>query len=258
MHKPTDTGMNRTGVGLSPIDSARTVKGARAQGTPMMVDGQVLEAERVAWARDAEPVGTVPPPSSVKGAMKTVLEKLQGHQPTVFIDKLGERLQFERTGTRLYDAILAKFEAADVHEGGPTRGELEQIREDERRHFLLIRDCIRELGADPTAVTPCADVTAIAGLGWVQAITDPRTTLTQCLGVILIAEAADADGWQLLVRLAETMGFDEMAEQFRQALVQEELHAAMVRTWIENTLVGQAGVAPTPSRDDGSGVSRSR
>ena len=44
MHKPTDTGMNRTGAGMSPLDSARTVKGAQEQGTPAMVDGQVLEA----------------------------------------------------------------------------------------------------------------------------------------------------------------------------------------------------------------------
>lgn len=249
MHKPTDTGMNRTGAGMSPIDSVRTVKGAQEQGTPAMVDGQVLEAERIAWAKRAEPVGTVPPPSTVKGVMKTILEKLQGHQPTVFIDKLGERLQFERTGCRLYDAILAKYEAADVHEGGPTRAELEQIREDERRHFILVRDALRQLGADPTAVTPCADVTAVAGLGWVQAVTDPRTTLTQCLDVILIAEVADNDGWVMLVRLAESLGFDDLAEQFRIALSEEEMHAAMVRTWIENALLGQSGILRTPSRE---------
>ena len=248
MHKPTDTGMNRTGIGTSPIDSGRTVKGAKQQGTPAMVDGQVLEAERIAWAQDAEPVGTVPPPTKVKGVISTILEKLEGHQPTVFIDKLGERLQFERTGTRLYDAILAKFEAANVHEGGPTRAELERIREDERRHFVLVGDAMRQIGADPTAVTPCADVTAVAGLGWIQAISDPRTTLTQCLGVILMAEATDAEGWTLLARLAESLGFEDMAEQFRGALLQEEMHLAMVRSWVEAAVIGQAGVAPTPSR----------
>lgn len=249
MHKPTDTGMNRTGAGMSPIDSVRTVKGAKEQGAPAMVDGQVLEAERTAWAKDAEPVGTVPPPSTVKGVIKTLLEKLQGHQPTVFIDKLGARLQFERTGCRLYDAILAKYEAADVHEGGPMRAELERMREDERRHFILVRDALRQLGADPTAVTPCADVTAVAALGWIQAITDPRTTLTQCLDVILMAEVVDGDGWLLLVQLAESLGFDDMAEQFRAALADEEMHVAMVRTWIENALLGQSGVLRTPSRE---------
>jgi len=252
MKKPIDTGMNRTGVGMSPIDSARTVKGAQEQGTPVMVDGQVLEAERIAWSREAEPIGTVPPPSTVKGAMKTVLEKLQGHQPTVFIDKLGERLQFERTGTRLYDALLAKFEAATVHEGGPTRAELERIREDGRRHFILVRDALLQIGADPTAVTPCADVTAVAGLGWVQAMTDPRTTLTQCLDVILMAEVVDGDGWALLIRLAESLGFDDMAEQFRAALSEEELHIAMVRTWVEAALLGQSGVSRTPTREQNS------
>lgn len=250
MQKPTDTGMNRTGIGTSPIDSARTVKGAKEQGNPAMVDGQVLEAERLTWAQSAGPVGTVPPPTKVKGLISTILERLEGHQPTVFIDKLGERLQFERTGTRLYDAVLAKFEAADVHEGGPTRVALERIREDERRHFVLVRDAMREIGADPTAVTPCADVTAVASLGWIQAITDPRTTLTQCLGVLLTAEATDTEGWTLLARLAESLGFEDMADQFRQALLDEETHLAMVRTWVEVAVIGQAGVAPTPSRDN--------
>src|SRR5687768_9315317 len=124
--KPTDIGMNRTGIATSPIDSQRTVKGAQAAGpgTSAVHNGHALEVERIARSRGARPVGTVPPPTTVKGVAKSVLEMIEGHKPTVFIDKLGERLAFERTGTRLYEALLAKFEAADVHEGGPTREEL--------------------------------------------------------------------------------------------------------------------------------------
>ena len=39
--------------------------------------------------------------------LKTALNKLVGVSPEVLIDKLGERLAFERTGTRLYDALRA-------------------------------------------------------------------------------------------------------------------------------------------------------
>lgn len=246
--QPTDTGTNRTGIATSPIDSRHTIEAAE-QTTPVgLHDGQALERERVLWARDAGPVGTVPPPGTIKGLAKTVVEMLRGHKPAVFIDRLGERLAYERTGTRLYEALLAKLEAAHVHVGGPTRAELEKIHDDERRHVLLVRDAIRQLGADPTAMTPCADVVGVAGQGWVQVLGDPRTTLTQCLDVMLIAEHGDVAGWELLIELADGIGLDDLAAQFRSAHVVEQDHAAKIRTWLSTALIGQIGAVPTPPR----------
>jgi len=244
MHNPTDTGTNRTGIQTSPIDQRRTVQGAELGVAPGQIDGQLLRDERVVWARGAEPIGTVPPAASVKGMVKTVLEKMRGHKPTVFVDKLGERLAFERTGVRLYEAVLAKLDAADPHPGGPSRSELEDIRNDEHNHFALLRDAIEQLGADPTAVTPSADIVAVSGLGWVQAVTDPRTTLTQCLDVLMMAELSDRGGWELLITLADQLGFDDLAQQFQRALVQEQQHVTQVRAWIMAAVTGEAG-APT-------------
>ena len=246
MHKPTDIGPNRTGIATSPIDSKKTVEAAVQADTAGVLDGNALEAERVRWSSEALPVGTVPPPGTVKGAIKAIVEKIEGHKLPVFIDKLGERLAFERTGTRLYDALLAKLAAANVHEGGPTRQAIEQIRDDEIRHFGLVRDALLQLGADPTAMTPGADIIGVSGLGWVQVLTDPRSTLSQCLVVMLSAEAADTEGWDLLVALAESLGFDELATQFRLALVEEEEHVVKVRAWLTNATMGQAGARPTP------------
>lgn len=254
MHKPTDIGPNRTGIATSPIDSKRVAEAASEADTTGLADGQALEDERVRWSRNAMPLGTMPPPGTVKGVIKTVLERLEGHKATVFIDKLGERLAFERTGVRLYDALLAKYEAAHVHEGGPTRAELEQIREDELRHFALVRDAVMELGADPTAMTPSADVTAVSSLGWIQVLTDPRSTLSQCLAVMMSAEATDSEGWDLLVAMAEALGFDDMATQFRLALVEEEEHVIKVRTWLSRALLGQAGAEVTPAQEDTSAI----
>ena len=248
MHKPTDLGKNRTGVAMSPIDSKRTIEGAE-QGTPGgMPDGRLLAAERLSWAKDAEPVGTMPPPASVKGVAKTALEMIQGHKPTVFIDKLGERLAFERTGTRLYEALMVKLEAGTPHEGGPTMADLEHIRDEELKHFAILRDAIERLGADPTAMTPCADVTAVASLGLIQVLSDPRTTLTQCLDAILIAELTDNDAWLVLADLADGLGFDDLASQFRVALAEEEEHLARVRMWLGTAVRGQAGIAATPEQ----------
>jgi hypothetical protein len=253
MMRPTDIGTNRTGAGTSPLDSARGAQASK-EDTPFPDgDGYMLEAERVTWAREASPVGTVPPPSTLKGLFKTATEALAGHKPTVFIDKLGERLAFERTGTRLYEALLAKFAAANVHEGGPTHEELLSIHDDERRHVLVVRDAMLKLGADPTAMTPSADVIGVASQGWIQALTDPRTTLTQCLDVILVAELADTDGWNLLVDLAGSLGFDDLAEEFASALAQEEDHLIRVRGWVSAAVLGQSGAEPTPIEKEGSG-----
>src|SRR4051794_12606819 len=137
MKEPTSTGTNRTGAKASPKDSKELVAAAE-RATPFVgTDGKILRAERVAWAANAEPVGTMPLPATFKGAAKMGLKMIKGEHPNVFLDKLGERAAYERTGTRLYEALLVKHEAADVHVGGPTREELEQHRDDELRHYAI-------------------------------------------------------------------------------------------------------------------------
>ena len=68
--------------------------------------------------------------------------------------------------------------------------------------------------ADPTAMTPCANTAGVASMGIMQVITDPRTTVPQCLSAILTAELADNAGWELLIQLANEMGQDDMVAQF--------------------------------------------
>jgi rubrerythrin len=246
MSKPTSIGMNRTGVATSPIDSKRQ-REASEQLTPFTGgDGDALAASRLWWSEQAEPVGTMPPPASVKGVVKTGVEMVKGHKPTVFLDKLGERAAYERAGTRLYDALLVKHAAANVHEGGPTRAELEHIRDEELRHYTIVRDAIVSLGADPTVMTPSADIAGVLGMGLFQVVTDPRTTLTQCLEAVLVAELTDNDAWGMLAALADNLGHEELAERFRAALVEEKEHLRLVRGWLAEALRGQAGVDPSP------------
>jgi rubrerythrin len=250
MRKPTSIGPNRTGAATSPIDSQRLAEASDEITPDEGIDGQAIAAERLAWAAQAEPVGTMPPPVTVKGVVKAGFELLRGRDPTVFLDKLAERAAFERGGTRLYEALLVKHAAAHIHEGGPTREELELIRDDELRHYAIARDAMIALGADPTALTPSANVTAVMSSGLVQVLTDPRTTLTQCLQAMLAAELVDNDGWQQLAELADALGQDELAARFRDALAEEDDHLARVRSWIAASLRGQLGVEPTPAQPD--------
>jgi hypothetical protein len=235
-------GLNRTGIGTSPIDSADIIKTAEDACPTPLVDGHGIANLREAYENEAEPVGSVPIPTTLKGVLKTAVEVVKGHGPAVLIDKLGERLAFERTGTRLYDALLTKHDTSPGYAGGPSRTELEHFRAEELSHFHLIRDTIASLGADPTAETPAADVIGVASMGLLQVVTDPRTTLPQSLNALLTAELTDNDGWQMLIDLVRAMGEDDLAGRFVAAQEAEAIHLASVRRWVAAAAAVEAKV----------------
>jgi hypothetical protein len=148
------------------------------------------------------------------------------------MDKLGERLAFERTGTRLYDALISKHEAFGSFTGGPSKADLAHIREQEFQHFTMLQAAIEQLGGDPTAVTPAANLSTTASQGIPQVIVDPRTTLLQSLEAVLIAELADHACWETLVELAQQAGEKNLGQQFAQARATEQEHLHKVRTWL--------------------------
>jgi len=238
MKHANGTGKNATGIGMSPIDSKKLIEYAQRAPTPPGSEHD-LEEVREEFTTETGVVGSVPPPASLKGFAKMALDAVKGHRATVFIDKLGERAAFERTGTRLYEAMLAKHDALGSFDGGPTRQRLEEIRDEELEHLGIVEEAIVALGGDPTVMTPAADIVGVEGSGLVQVLTDPRTTMDQCLGALLVAELADNDGWELLSNLAEAMGHEEMAQTFREALDAEEMHLDDVRRWVVAT-VGEA------------------
>jgi rubrerythrin len=243
--KPTDIGPNRTGISVSPRQSKEAVESAQQGVARESLDVGAHHRSAVAVARDSEPLGTMPPPASVKGAAKAMLERMKGNQPTVFLDAIGERIAFERTGVRLYEALLCRFDAAHPHAGSPSRGELERIRDEELGHFQMLCRAMEQLGGDPTTVTPSADAIAVASSGLVGLVNDPRATLTEGLKAILVAELADNDSWAMLCRMADDLGQDDLAEQFRNALTAEEEHLASVRSWLQATVEGQLGISPS-------------
>jgi bacterioferritin (cytochrome b1) len=160
----------------------------------------------------------------------------------VFMDKLGERLAFERMGTRLYEALYNKCETLGEMTPGPTLEEIHHIGSEELEHFLLLNRAITEAGGDPTVQSPSADVAAVASMGIMQVLTDPRTSLAQSLQAILTAELTDNDGWELLIKLADNLGYDELKTEFEEALSHEEEHLANVRSWLSECVLDSAQV----------------
>ncbi|MDY7225908.1 ferritin-like domain-containing protein [Hyalangium rubrum] len=243
MKKTTsDVGLNRTGIQTSPIESKEAIQGA-LEGLPSSPGSELGIAEvRTEYAREGYGLGTVPVPATLKGMFTTAKEMLKGNKPTVFIDKLGERLGFERTGVRLYEAALSKFDLHGTWPGGPSREQLEKIMRDELSHFVLLREAMEKLGADPTALTPSADLAAVASKGIPAVLTDPRTNLVQCLEALMVAELTDNAGWELLIELAQGLGQTELVDQFEQALGAEAEHLLLVRRWLIAAVTGEAGV----------------
>jgi rubrerythrin len=242
----TQIGKNRTGLQTSPLseqmtDSVQPVTAAAA-------DASALTEVRLDYIREAEPLGSIPPPATAKGVVKSAAKTLKGEQTQAFIDKLAERLAYERGGTRLYDAVIAKFMASEGELPGASLQELTEIRDEEASHAALIRTCIQQLGADPTAQTPCADLVGVATSGFLQAATDPRTTLVQTLQVALAAELVDVASWETLISMAENVGQDDMAKRFRHALEHENEHLAKVRSWYESLAFATGELVPAKGK----------
>ncbi len=238
MNQLPESGDNKTTRAKHPDMYDEMAEGSKEFGPTSTGDGAGIAKVRAAYAKAGGPIGHVPPLSKKGKAQPAMVE---------LMDKLGERLAFERTGTRLYDALISKLDAYGVFDGGPSKADLQHLRREEHAHFALLTQAIMDLGGDPAAVTPSADLAATTSRGIGDVLVDPRTSLLQCLEAILIAELADNDGWEILIELAKKAGHDELVRPFVAALEEERDHLARVRGWIE----AGHGIEIGASRDGG-------
>lgn len=222
MQPSTEIGRNQTGLEVSPDVANKMMENTKLTKPPRGDEGGMAKM-RGEYAAEADPVGSMPDPS------------LSGVD-AVLMDKLGERLAFERTGTRLYDALLVKCKASG---GSIPLEEVLHIREEEHLHFALVGAAIQSLGGDPTAQTPSADVTGVEGMGLMQVLTDPKTTLTQALHAILVAEMTDNEAWDELIALTQEAGNEELVERFEAAAEAEAEHLEKVRAWYKEASLAE-------------------
>jgi ferritin-like metal-binding protein YciE len=225
-------GTNRTGMAVAAQRGQEMLAGMDEFPPTSQGSAKDIAMVRMAYAQEAEPLGSVPQPPGMKHKVRTAVKAITGAMPTLLMDKLGERLAFERTGTRLYEALVSKYEAFGSFDGGPSKVDLAHILQEEYGHFTLLQSVIERLGGDPTAVTPSANLHATASHGVMQVIVDPRTTLLQSLEAILIAELADNACWEALMALAQEAGEDTLMTQCEQALLTEQEHLAKVQSWL--------------------------
>jgi ferritin-like protein len=208
---------NRTGIIVAPDLAQEMIEGVNAFSPEPDLDTSAAEEMRAVYIQEGIRIGSGP----------------VADDPSVaeLLDKLGARLAFERSGVRLYECLIQKRRAIEGN-ARPSVADLEHIRNEEFRHFQMLEQCILDLGGDPTAVTPAADIEAVMTSGLLKVVADPRTTVDQCLQVILAAELIDNDSWGVLVKLAQEEGLDEDVEDFETAVVQEQEHLQKVRGWV--------------------------
>ena len=229
MKSESEIGTNLTGIGTSPQMAKAMIEAS--QEVPAFPDGIAAAELRVHYIQEAEPIGTMPPLSD--DADMT----LDAERTATLLDKLGERLAFERTGARLYELLMTKLEALPDDPNNPSIDDVQRIHDEELAHFDLVARVIDELGADPTAVTPSADLVAVMASGILQVVSDPRTSVAQSLQAMLVAELTDNDGWQLLIELSTDLVPTEALDEMRQALANEKEHLEDVRAWLSDLIV---------------------
>jgi rubrerythrin len=238
----TPLGFNRTGIQMSPIDAERMKEGIEELESVEPAELGYAEI-RQSYADDAEDgLGSVPVPGTVKGMLQSGAKMITGKHPQVLIDKLGERLAFERGGVRLYESLLVKCSTAPDLVPNDELAALQQFRDEEAQHFAMVVEAIERLGGDPTAQTPCADLVGVESLGLVQAMNDPRSSVLQALHVMLNAELLDNAGWEMLIGLARSIGQEDIAERFTLALQQEGKHLRHLQALVTQLTLQDAGV----------------
>jgi hypothetical protein len=96
----SEVGRIRTGIMMSPLDAKNAIVGAANYTTPLEGDSSLIGDNRIQYMGETGALGTVPLPTTPRGPFASLTERVKtGGQP--FLDKLGERIAFERTGTRL-------------------------------------------------------------------------------------------------------------------------------------------------------------
>src|SRR5438105_2327604 len=99
----TAPGPNRTGGSINPEGVASMLEAVNELSPREPVSTLLMDIERQWYITDAEAIGSIPPPISSPGAKgKKIKFTAASASVGTLLDKLGERIAFERTGTRLY------------------------------------------------------------------------------------------------------------------------------------------------------------
>jgi bacterioferritin (cytochrome b1) len=156
------------------------------------------------------------------------MDKLAQKNKEKVIDVLAERLQFERSGVKLYDAIIAKMKASQQPAFTSILDEMQEHRDQEKEHEEWLEECIRQLGGDDKKLTELAKLVTRESKG-IEEVIMSDAEIPHLLHALLAAELVDNAGWDLLVQLADEAGDAKAKREFKKRLHEEEEHLILMR-----------------------------
>jgi bacterioferritin (cytochrome b1) len=149
------------------------------------------------------------------------------------LDLLNERCAFERTGVKLYDAIIAKMRKSTDGQPAGLLDQMQEHRDQEKEHEEWLEQEIRSLGGNPHAETDKVRLVETESKGITEVILDGDPDIVHLFHALLLAELADNAGWDLLVQLADQAGDKRSKREFEQRLHDEQEHLVLVKRAVE-------------------------
>lgn len=232
MQKHDTPSTNRSGSTLNHSLIQEQLAFAESVAATPVQGSENIKTVRMQYIAHADALGSPAPLLNQDSALGKALNE-RGLEAQIFADKLGQRLAFERSGVRLYEALMDKVLATEFAGKPDLTADIGRICQEETEHFLMLKNIMEYLGADPVAITPAANVSGVAAQGFLQVITDPRTTLPQCLEAMLSLELTDSTCWEHLIEAAGKANMDAVTENFRQAAQTEKEHVQIIEKWLK-------------------------
>jgi rubrerythrin len=167
------------------------------------------------------------------------MRRLVAKHPERVVDYLAERLAFERSGVRLYDALLERVREAEEPEVLSLVPLLERQRDEEHEHVTWLQGQLEGLGAGPHPMSARAQLSYEETRGFAHVILETGAPLPHLLHALLAAELVDHAGWDLLVALADEAQDGEAQRELHRRRDEEARHLALCRELAERFALQQ-------------------
>ena len=145
------------------------------------------------------------------------------------VELLSERATFEKSAVGLYDALLDSLEQIDDDELVAAREKLEQCRDEEQEHADWLDDLLERLGGHPAHAMSEAVVRESRAIEQVIRTKPDGAGPLPMVYAMLSAELMDAEGWNLLLELADALDDAPAVRELRKRAEHESEHLELIR-----------------------------
>ena len=176
MKQTATVGTNRTGVAVAPERLQEMLSGMEEFPPSAQGNAQEIAQVRIAYAQLAEPPGSVPLPPTLKGKIATTVQAIKEEQFSSWTSSgSGWRSSGRaRASMKPWSRSMTPMAASRAARAGTISSTCCR-----NTGATMLQAAIEQLGGDPTAVTPSANLQATAAHGIQKVVVDPRTTLLQ-------------------------------------------------------------------------------